>query len=61
MLVFGSAQRRPGRFGRPYTEQWSYTKQEMGTNGRKGIINMFAIGFLTMIATAWTVCAPTKS
>jgi len=34
-----------------YTDQWSYTKQEMGVNvAAGGIINLFAIGFLTVFA-----------
>lgn len=34
-----------------YTDQWGYTKQEMGINvAIGGIINLFAIGFLTIFA-----------
>jgi len=34
-----------------YTDQWNYTKQEMGVNvAVGGVINMFAIGFLTIFA-----------
>ena len=34
-----------------YTDQWNYTKQEMGINvAVGGIINLFAIGFLTLFA-----------
>jgi Na+/melibiose symporter-like transporter len=34
-----------------YTDQWGYTKQEMGVNiAVGGIINMFAIGLLTVFA-----------
>jgi len=34
-----------------YTDQWGYTKQEMGINvAVGGIINLFAIGFLTLFA-----------
>ncbi|HEX4084926.1 MAG TPA: MFS transporter [Chthoniobacteraceae bacterium] len=34
-----------------YTVQWGYTKQEMGVNvAIGGVLNLFVIGFLTMIA-----------
>jgi Na+/melibiose symporter-like transporter len=34
-----------------YTDQWGYTKQEMGTNvAIGGIVNVFIIGFLTFFA-----------
>lgn len=54
MLVFGSAVLNSGLgpLGMLlYTEQWAYTKQEMGANvAIGGVINLFIIGFLTIFA-----------
>ncbi len=53
-LVFSSAMLNAGLGALGtllYTDQWGYTKQEMGTNVVVGsVINMFVIGFLAVIA-----------
>jgi Na+/melibiose symporter-like transporter len=53
-LVFGAAMLGAGLgpLGNLlYTDQWGYTKQEMGTNiAVGGVINIFIIGFLAFIA-----------
>ena len=53
-LIFGAAMLNAGLgpLGNLlYTDQWNYTKQDMGTNvAIGGVINLFVIGFLALIA-----------
>lgn len=54
LLVFGSAALNAGMGPLGlllYTDQWAYTKQEMGANvAIGGVLNLFIIGFLTIFA-----------